>query len=132
MARTFGFFWAPPSEACTELGKQKGHMQRKAQNRLWTLILMLLLCGASLGPAASVARADWSSSDPVPSPTPNPGAGDPDTPDTGKTSPSPGSHRGATGQAIRVTASPQRGGWGIWLLRLRMAFASIYRTWFRI
>ena len=105
-------------------------MQRKAQNRLWTLILMLLLCGAGLGPAASVARADWSSSDPVPGPPPNPGAGDPDNPDTGKTLPSPGSHHGAT--AMRVTTSPQQGGWGIWLLRLRMAFASIYRTWFRI
>lgn len=107
-------------------------MQRKAQNRLWTLILMLLLCGAGLGPAASVARADWSSSDPVPGPPPNPGAGDPDNPDAGKTQPSPGSHHGATGQAIRVTTSPQQGGWGIWMLRLRMAFASIYRTWFRI
>ena len=108
-------------------------MQRKAHNRLWTLILMLLLCGASLGPAAYVARADISPVDPVPgSPPGDPQAGDPDSPDTGKSLPAPGGHRGNTGQTLRVTTAPQQGGWGIWLLRLRMAFASMYRFLFRI
>lgn len=132
MARTFGFFSAPPSEACTELGKQKGNMQRKAHNRLWTLILMLLLCGASLGPAARVARADISPVDPVPGAPPgDPQAGDPDSPTDGRSMPSPGgSHRGFSGQSIRVTTAPQ-GSWGIWLLRLRMSFVSVYRFLFR-
>ena len=107
-------------------------MQRKAHNKLWTLILMLLLCGASLGSAARVARADISPVDPVPgSPPGDPQAGDPDHPDT-KSMPSPVSHRGSTGQFGRVTTAPQQGGWGIWLLRLRMAFASTYRYLFRI
>ena len=134
MARTFGFFWAPPLVACTELGKQKGNMRRREHNRLWTLILMLLLCGASLAPAARVARADTTPTDPVPgSPPGDPGAGDPDSPDgSGRSLPAPGAHRGFSGQSIRVTTAPQQGGWGVWLLRLRMAFASVYRVLFRI
>ena len=107
-------------------------MQRKAQNRLWTLILMLLLCGAGLAPAARVARADSVPNDPVPGAPPgDPQAGDPDSPD-GRSTKAPGSHRGVTSQPIRVTAVPQQNGWGIWLLRLRMAFAYIYRSLFRI
>lgn len=107
-------------------------MRHKAQNRLWTLILMLLLCGAGLAPAARVARADTAPSDPVPGTPSDPGAGDPDSPDT-KSLPSPGgSHRGSMGQTVRVTTVPQQGGWGIWLLRLRMAFAAAYRVLFRI
>ena len=107
-------------------------MRRKAPNRLWTLILMLLLCGAGLAPTARVVRADTAPSDPLPGgPGGDPGAGDPDNPDT-KSLPSPGgSHRGAMGQTVRVT-TPQQSGWGIWLLRLRMAFAAAYRVLFRI
>jgi len=118
--------------ACTELGKQKGNMQRKAHNRLWTLILMLLLCGASLTPAVRVARAETvPSNDPVPgSPPGDPNAGDPDTP-VGKSLPSGGAHHGYSGQSMRVTTVPQQG-WGIWMLRLRMAFAATYRALFRI
>ena len=120
-------------EARTELGKQKGNMQRKAHNKLWTLILMLLLCGASLAPAARVARAETApASDPVPGTPPgDPNAGDPDTP-VGKSQPNTSGHRGYTGQPMRVTTAPQQGGWGIWLLRLRMAFAATYRALFRI
>ena len=132
MARTFGFFWAPPSGTLTELGKQKGNMRRKAHNRLWTLILSLLLCGASLAPPiARVACADSSPTDPVPgTPGPSPGAGDPDSPSSGgKSLPTPIGHRGFTGQTARV-AAPQ-GTFGIWLLRLRMAFASVYHFMFR-
>jgi hypothetical protein len=115
----------------TELGKQKGNMRRKAHNKLWTLILSLLLCGASLAPpSARVACADTSPTDPVPGvPGPGPGAGDPDSPDTGKSLPTPVSHRGFTGQSARV-AAPQ-GSLGIWLLRLRMAFASVYHFLYR-
>jgi len=102
--------------ACTELGKQKGNMQRKAHNRLWTLILMLLLCGASLTPAVRVARAETvPSNDPVPGSPPGDG----------------GAHHGYSGQSMRVTTVPQQG-WGIWMLRLRMAFAATYRALFRI
>jgi hypothetical protein len=108
-------------------------MRRKAQNRLWTLILMLLLSGASLAPAVRVARADVSPTDPTPGAPPgDPQAGDPDSPDTGRSLPAPGAHRGNAGQAIRVTAAPWQSGWGIWLLRLRMAFASVYHFVFRI
>lgn len=108
-------------------------MQRKAHNRLWTLILMLLLSGASLAPAARVARADTTPTDPLPGAPPgDPGAGDPDSPDTGRSLPTPVAHRGSTGMTGRVTATPQRGTWGIWLLRLRMAFASVSRFLFRI
>ena len=107
-------------------------MRRKAQNRLWTLILMLLLCGAGLAPAARVARADAAPTDPVPGAPPSgPSAGDPDSPDSGRSLPAPGSHRGTTGQSTRVSM-PQPSGWSIWLLRLRVIFASLYRTLFRI
>jgi hypothetical protein len=107
-------------------------MRRKAQNRLWTLILMLLLCGAGLAPAARVARAGTAPSDPVPgAPPSNPGAGDPDSPDTGRSLPAPGSHGGTAGQSTRLSTS-QPSGWSIWMLRLRVIFASFYRTLFRI
>jgi hypothetical protein len=105
-------------------------MRRKAHNRLWTLILMMLLCGASLAPATRVARADAVPADPAPGAPPNPGAGDPDSPDSGKQMPRPGSGRGSTGQTIRVTTAPQSP-MGIWMLRLRIAFASVYRTLIR-
>jgi hypothetical protein len=105
-------------------------MRRKAHNKLWTLILMLLLCGASLAPAARVARADLTPTDnPMPGAPPGgPNAGDPDNPDNGRSIPAPTPH--ASGQASRLTA--QQGTFGIWLLRLRMAFAAMYRILFRI
>jgi len=131
MARTFGFFRAPPSEALTELGRQKGHMRRKAQNRLWTLILSMLLCGAVLAPAARIARAGDAPTDPVPGAPPgDPQAGDPDAPTNGRGMPKPGSNRGASGQAAAVTQ--QRPSISIWMLRLRIAFAAVYRILFRI
>jgi hypothetical protein len=105
-------------------------MRRKAHNKLWTLILSLLLCGASLAPpSARVAYADASPTDPVPGTGGGQGAGDPDSPDTGKSLPTPIGHRGFTGQSARITA-PQ-GTFGIWLLRLRMAFASVTHFLFR-
>lgn len=108
-------------------------MQRKAQNRLWTLILMLLLCGAGLAPAARVARADAVASDPVPGAPPgDPQAGDPDSPNGRSGKPAPDSHRGATSQPVRAIGAPQPSGRNIWLLRLRMAFAYLYRSLFRI
>ena len=106
-------------------------MRRKAHKRLWTLILMMLLCGAGLAPATRVARADTVPTEPVPGSPPDPGAGDPDAPDHGKSLPSPGSHRGNTGQTIRVTTAPPQGPMSIWMLRFRMAFASVYRFLFR-
>lgn len=112
---------------------KKGNMQRKAQNRLWTLILMLLLCGAGLAPATRVARADVSPTDPIPGAPPgDPQAGDPDAPGNNKGLPNPNAHRGAASPAIRVTTAPQQGTFGIWLLRLRMGFAAFYRILFRI
>jgi hypothetical protein len=106
-------------------------MRRKAHNRLWTLILSMLLCGASLAPGARIARADTAPTDPVPgAPSGDPQAGDPDSPDTNRSLPAPGGHRGSTGQTLRSTAVPQ-GTFGIWLLRLRMAFASATRFLFR-
>jgi hypothetical protein len=108
-------------------------MRRKVHDRLWTLILMLLLCGASLTPAARVARADTTPADPLPGAPPgDPQAGDPDSPVGGKSLPAPGPHRGYSGQSMRVTTVPQQSGWGIWMLRLRMAFAAVYRGLFRI
>jgi hypothetical protein len=105
-------------------------MRHKAHNKLLTLILTMLLCGASLAPAARIARADTAPVDPIPgAPPSDPGAGDPDSPDTGKTMPAPGGHRGSTGQTVHVTAPQQ--GMSIWLLRLRMAFSSVYRFLFR-
>jgi len=131
MACTFGFFWTPPSEAWTELGMQKGNMRRKAQNRLWTLILMLSLCGAGMASATRVARADQSPVDPIPGAPPgDPQAGDPDAPGGGKSLPKPGSGRGASSQPSYRNVSP--GMFGMWMLRLRMAFAAVYRVWFRI
>ena len=105
-------------------------MRRKAHHKLWTFILMLLLCGASLAPVARVARADATPTDPLPgSPPGDPQAGDPDVPGNGRGMPKPGSTRGAGGQTIGVMA-PQRAPLSIWL-RLRMAFAVMYRTLFR-
>jgi hypothetical protein len=105
-------------------------MRRKAHNRLWTLILMMLLCGASFAPTTRVARADSTPADPVPGiPGGDPGAGDPDAPDNGRNLPRPGSTRGATGQTIRVT-SPQSP-MSMWMMSLRVAFASVYRFLFR-
>ena len=119
-------------EAWTELGKQKGNMRRKAHNKLWTYILMLLLCGASLAPGARIARADSAPTDPIPgAPRGDTSAGDPDLPQNGKTSPAPGGTRGATGQTIHVALNPHQSTFGMWMLRLRMAFASVYRTLFR-
>ena len=118
--------------ACTELGKQKGIMRRKAHNRLWTYILMLLLCGASLAPGARIARADNAPTDPIPgAPGGDTSAGDPDVPANGKSNPAPGGTRGATGQTIHVAVNPHQSALGMWLLRLRMAFVSVYRTLFR-
>ena len=129
MARTFGFFQTPPSEASTELGMKKGHMQRKAQNRLWTLILMLLLCGAGMS-ATRVARAGVAPSDPVPGGPPgDPQAGDPDAPGGGKSMPKPGVGRGVAAPTSYRDA--RQSNFGMWMLRLRMAFASFYRTLFR-
>jgi hypothetical protein len=106
-------------------------MRRKAHNKLWTLIFTMLLCGASLAPAARVARADSTPIDPVPGAPPgDPQAGDPDHPDT-KSLPGPGGHRGSTGQTLRSTAVPSHGTIGLWMLRLRMAFASVYHFLFR-
>ena len=118
---------------CTELGTQKGNMQRKAHNRLWTLILSLLLCAASLGPTTRIARADGIPFDPTPGAPPSggdPHAGDPDAPDGAGKTPRPGSSRGITGQSIRVNTAP-RSSVSLWMLRLRMAFASVYRFLFR-
>lgn len=131
MARTFGFFWAPSSRACTELGKQKGNMRRKALHRLWTLILMSLLCGAALTPSTRVARAYTAPTDPVPDAPPGTGptSGDPDGPDQ-KQMPKPGAGRGVGGRSGGVTA-PQQSGWDMWMLRLRMAFGFVYRFLFR-
>jgi hypothetical protein len=104
-------------------------MRRKAHNRLWTLILMMLLCGSSLAPGARIARADTAPTDPAPGTPPDPHGGDPDDPNT-KSLPGPGSHRGSFGQTIRVTTAPQSP-LSIWMLRLRMAFASVYHVLFR-
>ena len=106
-------------------------MRRKAHNKLWTYILMLLLCGASLAPGARIARADSAPSDPAPgTPGGDTSAGDPDVPQNGK-SPAPGGRGGATGQTIHVAVNPHQSALGLWMLRLRMAFASVYRTLFR-
>jgi hypothetical protein len=105
-------------------------MRRKAHHKLWTFILMLLLCGASLAPAARVARADTAPTDPLPGAPPgDPQAGDPDAPGNNRGMPKPGSTRGAGGQTIGVTA-PQAAPLSIWL-RLRMAFVAVYRFLFR-
>ena len=106
-------------------------MRRKAHNKLWTYFLMLLLCGASLAPGARIARADSAPTDPIPgAPGGDSSAGDPDVPMGGK-SPAPGGKGGATGQTIHVAVNPHQSALGVWMLRLRMAFASVYRTLFR-
>jgi len=103
-------------------------MRRKSLHRLWTLILMLVLCsGASLAPGARIARAGAiPSADPSPGGPVNPGAGDPDDPQTGKSA-KPGSSRGALGNPAPLMQS----GWSMWMLRFRMAFAATYRFLFR-
>jgi len=119
-------------EAWTELGKQKGIMRRKAHNKLWTYILMLLLCGAAMAPGARIARADTAPTDPNPGAPPgDTQAGDQDVPVNGKGLPASGGGRGATGQTIHVAVNPHQSALGVWMLRLRMAFASVYRTLFR-
>ena len=106
-------------------------MRRQVHNRLWTLILSMLLCGACLAPAVRIARADSAPTDPVPGAPPgDPQAGDPDFPGNGRGMPKPGSNRGAGGQTAAVTS--QRSSISIWWLRLRMAFAAVYRVLFRI
>lgn len=100
-------------------------MQRKAHNRLWTLILMLSLCATVMGPAARIARADSTPIDPVPGAPPDPQAGDPDSPSDGRQLQKQGNNRGNTGHA--VVASPTLSTYGMWMLKFRMAFAAAFR-----
>ena len=107
-------------------GNEKGHMRRKSLHRLWTLILMLALCGASLAPSVRIAHAsEIPTSDPLPSGG-KPNAGDPDDPDS-KSAPKPGASHGVVGQTVPQMQS----GWGMWMLRFRMAFAAVSRFLFR-
>ena len=78
--------------------------------------------GACAAPAALAADGRGDPGDPQ--------AGDPDAPGGGKSLPKPGSGRGASSQPSYRNVSP--GMFGMWMLRLRMAFAAVYRVWFRI
>jgi hypothetical protein len=103
-------------------------MRRKSLHRLWTFILMLVLCGGSLVPTARVARATSEIPDPT-NPTGSggyPTAGDPDDPNNGKSPKSGGSHI-----AVGNPAPQMQSGWSMWMLRFRMAFAATYRFLFR-
>ena len=106
-------------------------MRRKAHHKLWTLILMLLLCGSGLASGARFSRAGTLPSDPVPSGPPGgPQAGDPDDPDGNKSFPKPGSSRGVAGPSGGISA-PRQNAMSMWMMRFRMAFASVYRYLFR-
>jgi len=121
----------PSSRVCTELGKQKGNMRRKAQHKLWTLILLMLLCLSGLAPGARIARAGTLPSDPVPTGPPSgPQAGDPDDPDSNKSLPKPGTSRGVAGPSSGI-GMPRQSTMSMWMLQFRMAFASVYRFLFR-
>ena len=109
-------------------------MRRKAHNRLWTLIITLLLCTASAVGLPGHVRAEGTPiNDPTPpSGPPDPQAGDPDWPTGGARTPKPGPTRGMNQPVARGGVSTARTDqFGVWMLKVRMAFAAGFRVFFR-
>jgi hypothetical protein len=107
-------------------------MRRKAHNRLWTIILTLLLCGASAVSMPRVVRAEISPGETGPPPPPDPQAGDPDWPTGGARAPKPGSTRGGIQPGARSDAAAARQDrFSVWMFKVRMAFAAAFRVFFR-
>ena len=106
-------------------------MRRRASNRLWTFILMLLLFGTSAASLPGIVRADFVPGDPVPGAPPDPQAGDPDWPAGVARNPKPGSTRGAYQSGTpRDIMSVRHGRLSVWF-KFRMAFAATFRAFFR-
>lgn len=108
----------------------KGHMRRRFDRRLWTLILSLLLVGGASLTSPTFVRADLASGESQPA-APPPDGGDPDWPQgpQGK-SPKPAPTRGAGSSAgDSYRARNIRIQWVKWALRV--AYVSTYRIFFR-
>ena len=107
-------------------------MRRKAHNRLWPLLLTLLLVGASAMSVPSFVRAELSQGETPLPPPPNPSGGDPDVPVGSAPAPKPGTGRGlsqpGTSSQFGVARSTQL---SVWMLRVRMAIAAAFRVFFR-
>lgn len=110
----------------------KGHMRRKAHNRLWTFIFTILLCTASTGLLARNVRATTFPGDPAPPAPPPPGGGDPDWPDGTARSPKPGPQRGVNQPVNRPVVAGRPSSFSVWVFKVRMAFAAAFRIFFRI
>ena len=108
-------------------------MRRNAHNRMWTLLFTLLLCVASTVSLPSHLRADVvPSSDPAPPTPPDPQGGDPDWPTNIGHSPKPGAARGRNLAVARGNnAAARRDQFSVWMIRVRMAFATGFRVFFR-
>jgi hypothetical protein len=98
--------------------------------RLWSLLLALALVASGTAITPRSIWADEYPGEPAPSPAPDTGTGDPDWPDSPSAkSPKPSPVRGVGGpgprEQVQVTWS------GKWVWGFRMAFASVYRIFFR-
>lgn len=107
-------------------------MRRKAHNRLWTLLVLLLLFGSSTVVMPRNVWAEYSPGEAPPPGPPAPGGGDPDWPTGGATAPKPGPSQGIIGRpSPRDTISARKDRLSFWMWNVRMAFAAAFRTFFR-
>lgn len=103
---------------------------QKAMNRIFTLILALSLVAGGTVTMPGYASAD-SAPETGPPQGPDESTGDPDIPD-GKTSmPKPGPSRGASNPGFRSVTAERAGMHGKWMWSFRVAFLTVYRTFFR-
>ena len=110
----------------------KGHMRRRFDRRLWTLILSLFLIGGGSLSLPGAVRADITPTDPAPGPPPDGGTGDPDWPQGPARSPKPGPTRGASNPS-RENSQARRGGMLQWMKwSFGVVYGSIYRILFRV
>jgi len=118
------------SQAFRVLGIEKGHMRRKAHNRLLAALFTLLLSGAVTASRPNVVHADAiPTNDPsAPPGAPPPNAGDPDIPSaTRNPKPNPGA-----GSQTRRDVPVQQSRISVMIMQLRLAFLSGLRFFFRI
>jgi hypothetical protein len=107
-------------------------MRRKALNRLWTVLITLLLCGATAASLPGRVWADQYPGDPAPPGPPNPGAGDPDWPSQGGRTPKPGPiHGSVTPDVQRPRAATRQDALNALWFKVRMALSAGFRVFFR-
>ena len=106
-------------------------MRRKAEHRLWTLLLTLLLLGGSTVSVPRIVQAGTTPGEPAPPVPPDPTAGDPDWPSGKAPKPSPGVGLRQPG-STRDTPVQRKDRTFSWLWSVRVAFSGLFRIFFRI